>query len=81
MATAYTCDRCGAPMGRAPDANLSASLGEGVKCKLTGKEREVEAELCKDCFLALKDWLAGTPVKATADVSRAGPIGGHTLDG
>lgn len=63
MATNYSCDRCSASMGRAPDANLTAKLGEGVKCKLTGKEREIEAELCTACFVTLKDWLTGADAR------------------
>lgn len=63
MTTTYSCDRCKAPMGAKAYADLFASLGEGVRveidARLTGGEGKIEAELCKPCFIALKDWLAG----------------------
>lgn len=59
MGTSFSCDRCGAGMGRTADALLSANLGPGVEAmKLRGPEREVRADLCRNCFLALREWLS-----------------------
>jgi hypothetical protein len=64
MATTFNCDRCNAPMGKAPDAVLEAKLGEGFT--LRGPECRLNADLCVACFLALREWLWPPKEKSTS---------------